>query len=80
LTEYYYEHLFQKVCAASQKKCLSGLDSMASEGSSAFDSIEDAVRTVGSLGKPYMSQRYVQQSRQIPFSCHYDCILRFNKY
>ncbi|KAK3739696.1 hypothetical protein QZH41_009167, partial [Actinostola sp. cb2023] len=39
-----------KVCAASQKKCLSGLDSMASEGSSAFDSIEDAVRTAGSLG------------------------------
>ena len=38
------------MCIASKKKTLPGLDSMTSEGSLAFDTLEAAVHTIGSLG------------------------------
>ena len=41
---------FQQVCAASKKKSLSGLDNVTREGSLAFDTLEAAVHTIGSLG------------------------------
>ena len=43
--------IFQQVCAASKKKSLSGLDNVTSEGSLAFDTLEAAVHTIGSLGR-----------------------------
>ena len=42
--------IFQQVCATSKKKSLSGLDSVTSEGSLAFDTLEAAVHIIGSLG------------------------------
>ena len=38
------------MCIASKKKTLPGLDSMTSEGSLAFDTLEAAIHTIGSLG------------------------------
>ena len=38
---------------ASQKKSLAGLDNIATEGSQAFDTLEDVVNRLGKLG-PYM--------------------------
>ena len=42
--------IFQWMCVASKKKSLSRLDSVTSEGSLAFDTLEAAVHTIGSLG------------------------------
>ena len=42
--------IFQQMRAASKKKSLSGLDSVTSEGSLAFATLEAAVHTIGSLG------------------------------
>ncbi|CAH3107506.1 unnamed protein product, partial [Porites lobata] len=39
-----------KICAASQKKSLAGLDNVTSEGASAFDTLERVVETMTSLG------------------------------
>ncbi|XP_078349911.1 uncharacterized protein LOC144634762 isoform X2 [Oculina patagonica] len=39
-----------KICAASQKKSLAGLDNVTSEGASAFENLEEIVQKMASLG------------------------------
>ena len=46
-----YNVIILQICAASQKKSLAGLDNIATEGSQAFDTVEDVVNRLRKVGK-----------------------------